>query len=103
MKTPKNVDTAVDTQTITPQQPPRNRALSKTTPTAAADLARARPRENDTLLQIEDVCIKLGCSDRYILDSVRSGALKANKVGKRWIILQSNLILWITTLQSNRL
>ena len=53
---------------------------------------------NDALYMIEELCEKLGCSDRYILNNVRTGGLKANKVGNRYIFLHSNVVAWIQTL-----
>lgn len=47
---------------------------------------------------VEQLVNEFGCSDRYILDALRSKELKGAKIGKRWLILKSDAILWVKTL-----
>lgn len=35
---------------------------------------------------VEQVAARLHCSDRTVLDRIRSGALRASKPGRRWVI-----------------
>jgi len=91
MKTPK------DTTTITAGTNPRA-VTTKKEHAPVVEFGPARPRENDLFYKIEELCEKLGCSDRYILNNVRTGGLKANKVGNRYIFLHSNVVAWIQTL-----
>lgn len=47
---------------------------------------------------VDQLVNEFGCSDRYILDALRSKELKGAKIGKRWLILKSDAIEWVKTL-----
>lgn len=47
---------------------------------------------------VEQLVNEFGCSDRFILDALRSKELKGAKIGKRWLILKSDAIEWVKTL-----
>lgn len=51
--------------------------------------------ESNSLLSISDCAKRLNLSDRTVYNHIKSGSLKANKVGKQWRIKPEDLEKYI--------
>jgi excisionase family DNA binding protein len=57
-------------------------------------------RENALAHSIEDAARRTSCGRTLIYAAIKSGALKARKVGRRTVILDEDLRTWLASLPS---
>lgn len=55
------------------------------------------PAQQKDIYTPEQLAAYLSLSWRYITDCLRSGELKGHKKGKKWFILHSDVLAWVTT------